>query len=343
MRKGFDGRYAYRIKGIECRDVEDVQTYNIEVEEDESYLLAGLISHNCKVPFDECTICSNKATKPSEYCTHIKEAVTQFTDDGRQIGMINWEPDFFDISKVHRNADRIAFTLRKVAGVNDVVLGAELALELGITEPTELIKDAKLRSRLQLLQKLAEMEKEIEGEIVSDPSMQSIAGCIQDMPCECGTVPQNDLGGMLREFADARVSLPIEAFLKLVMGSRFSEVEGDVASAKSALPCVFKEAMNDSTSFLSGVGNYEPVDKGVPNLLKRVVEDVARTSSLDSGPIGGRVQISVLRKSANTSLKVPVTPAGKCLAEEYARYKFAFIERVQDPFVAKLAIMQNFG
>ena len=343
MRPCIDGRYAYRIKNVTSRHAADVQTYNIEVEEDESYLLAGMISHNCKVPFDECTICHNKAKTANDYCDHIKEAVTQFTDDGRQIGMINHEPNFFDISKVHRNADRIAFTLRKVAGVNNVVLGAELAEEYGLTEPVELIKDAKLLSRIDLLQKLAEMEKEIDGEIKGDANMQNIASSIQDAPCDVGTVPQNEMGGMMRELADAKVSLPLNSFFKMAMGSRFSEIEDDIPSARSALPGVFKEASCDPVRFLSGISNYESVDKGIPHLLKRVVEKVARTSSLDAGPIGGRVQLTVLRKSASVQLRTNVTPAGKCLAEEYARYKFAFIERVQDPFVVKMALIQNFG
>ena len=342
MRICKDGRYAYRIKHVSIRHVVDTQTYNIEVEEDESYLLAGMISHNCKVPYDECTICGNQAKKPDEYCTHIKEAVTQFTNDGKQIGMINWDPDFFDISKVHRNADRIAFTLRKVAGVSNVVLGAELAQQWGITEPTELIKDAKVRGRINLLKKLAEMEKEIDGEIKADQNMKNIADSIQDVP-EIGTVPQKELSGVLKKCADARVSLPIDGFFKMVMGQRYSEVEKDIPSAKTAMLSVFSDAVTDPMSFLSGVGNYEPVDKGVTNVLKRAVEKVARTGSLDAGPVGGRVQLSILRKTSCVKLAAPVTPAGTCLAEEYARYKFAFIERVQDPFVARMAILQNFG
>jgi len=300
------------------------------------------VSMACKVPYDECTICGNQAKKPDEYCTHIKEAVTQFTNDGKQIGMINWDPDFFDISKVHRNADRIAFTLRKVAGVPNVVLGAELAQQWGITEPTELIKDAKVRGRINLLKKLAEMEKEIDGEIKADQNMKNIADSIQDVP-EIGTVPQKELSGVLKKCADARVSLPIDGFFKMVMGQRYSEVEKDIPSAKTAMLSVFSDAVTDPMSFLSGVGNYEPVDKGVTNVLKRAVEKVARTGSLDAGPVGGRVQLSILRKTSCVKLAAPVTPAGTCLAEEYARYKFAFIERVQDPFVARMAILQNFG
>lgn len=301
------------------------------------------VSMACRVPWDECTICKNHARKPDEYCVHIKEAVTQFTNDGRQIGMINYEPDFFDISKVRRNADRIAFSLRKVAGVEDVVLGTELARQWGITGPDDLVKDAKLRSRIDLLRKLAAMEKEIDGEIKADPNMQSIADSIQDLPENCGTVPQEQLGGLLREFANARVSLPLEDFLKLVMGDRYGEVESDVPSARAALPCVFSEALDNPEEFVSGTGNYEPIDKCVPNPLKRVVESIARTGSLDAGPVGGKVQITVLRKNASSRIKAPVTEAGKRLAEEYAKYKFAFVEHVQDPFVVKMSILQNFG
>jgi hypothetical protein len=300
------------------------------------------VSMSCTVPYDICTICGNEASKPSKYCTHIKEAVTQFTDDGRQIGMINTEPTFFDISKVHKNADRIAFSLRKVAGVGpDIVLSAELAEHLGISEPAFLTKNSKMQTSLSLLKKLAKMEKEIEGEIKGDDNLQNIAASMQDLPEIC-TVQENQLKGVLAELSDARVSLPIEDFFKLVMGDRYSEIEQDIPSACTALPGVFSAALDNPEEFLSGVENYQPVDSPVPNVIRRVIENLGRTSSLSAGPLGGKIQITVLRKNASTKSKAPVTDAGRYLANEYAKYKFAFVERVKDPFITKMALLQNF-
>jgi len=126
------------------------------------------VSMACKEDYDVCSYCGHKAKTEAEHCKHVKEACAQMTDDGQFIGMVN-PPEanitFFDISKVHRNADRIAFSLRKVAGHGQVTLSTDLARMYGITEPAELVKDGKFHRRLDLLRKLAKLEKEIEGEI----------------------------------------------------------------------------------------------------------------------------------------------------------------------------------
>ena len=106
MRSCPDGRYAYRIKNVTSRKVTDIQTWNIEVEEDESYTVAGLISHNCNVPFDVCSICGNSARARRFYCDHMKKMAGQILDDGRHVYVDNPDPTYFDISGVFRPADR---------------------------------------------------------------------------------------------------------------------------------------------------------------------------------------------------------------------------------------------
>lgn len=115
MRKTSDGSYAYRIKEIETREVTDIQTYNFEVEEDESYTLAGLVSHNCRVEYDICSICGNKAKNRTEYCEHLQKYMGKAMPDGRQVYAINPRPKFFDISQVKNPADKTAYMLKKIA------------------------------------------------------------------------------------------------------------------------------------------------------------------------------------------------------------------------------------
>ena len=74
------------------------------------------VSMGCKVPHDVCSICGNKASKKSDYCEHISSNLKRVYPDGRQAFMLNLQPTFFDISFVRRRADKIAFTLRKIAG-----------------------------------------------------------------------------------------------------------------------------------------------------------------------------------------------------------------------------------
>jgi len=305
------------------------------------------VSMACNVPYDECTICGNKARSRKEYCDHLKKYATQMTKEGHQIGMVNRNPDFFDISKVHRNADRIAFTLRKAASADGApMLGVDMAQALGITPPEWLVKDSSYHRRYGLIRKLAAMEKEIEGTIEANPSMQCIAEGLNE---PCASVPEMDEGQLNQVFtalADARVSLPLEDFLRLVTGGRFDEVKDLVPEAKEALPGVFSDCMSCPDELLSGTENYEPLDLSVPNLVNSIVRKMAGPV-LAQEPLKGRVTTITLRKKAG--IIVPYkksrnfTKAGQVLAREYARYKLAFLDKVDDDFVTRMSVLQNFG
>ncbi len=83
-------------------------------------------SMGCKIPYDVCSICHNKASKSAEYCDHIKKEKNKVYSDGRKVAMVNLHPNFFDISEVLVPADRTAFMMQKVAEYT-----AKLSAELG--------------------------------------------------------------------------------------------------------------------------------------------------------------------------------------------------------------------
>ena len=86
------------------------------------------VSMGCKVAYDVCSICGNKAKKASDYCNHIRQDKKKIYPDGKQPYMINYNPTFFDISIVRRRADRIAYVLSKVASA-DASIGNYMADE----------------------------------------------------------------------------------------------------------------------------------------------------------------------------------------------------------------------
>lgn len=45
--------------------------YNIEVEEDHSYIVEGVVVKNCSVEYSLCSVCHNKAATADEFCEHI--------------------------------------------------------------------------------------------------------------------------------------------------------------------------------------------------------------------------------------------------------------------------------
>lgn len=76
-------------------------------------------SMGCKVPFDICNICGNKAPNRTYYCEHLKYYMGRIVPSlGKMAYAINTKPKFFDISRVLIGADRIAKTLQKVAAQN---------------------------------------------------------------------------------------------------------------------------------------------------------------------------------------------------------------------------------
>lgn len=67
---------------------------------------------------DECSWCKHKARHDKERCAHIPKMLGELNKEGELCGMINPDPHFFEISEVGRPADRIGFTLAKVASTN---------------------------------------------------------------------------------------------------------------------------------------------------------------------------------------------------------------------------------
>lgn len=124
------------IRSIESMYVE-TDVYNLEVEEDESYLVEGLAVHNCKVPYDICSICADWeritknprvdlaehrrhpirgfSTVTNEYCQHLQNELNKIYPDGRKVKMLNIHPRFFDLSLVFIGADKTSKVLAKLA------------------------------------------------------------------------------------------------------------------------------------------------------------------------------------------------------------------------------------
>jgi len=89
------------------------------------------VSMGCKVPFDICSICGNRAKTLAQYCGHLKDEMNTVYDDGRRVYAVNTRPKFFDLSIVTIPADSTAGFLSKVAGLHErPQLSAKLGLDL---------------------------------------------------------------------------------------------------------------------------------------------------------------------------------------------------------------------
>lgn len=95
------------------------------------------VSMGCKVPYDICSICSQKSKTRFDYCQHMQPPAelrsvygpNKILPDGRKIYVINTLPKFFDISFVFIGADKTAKVMAKVASKGEqVCLGEVCAL-----------------------------------------------------------------------------------------------------------------------------------------------------------------------------------------------------------------------
>lgn len=73
------------------------------------------VSMGCKVAYDICSKCANKAKNISLYCDHLKYAMSQVLPDGSQIYALNPFPRFFDLSYVLRGAEKTAKVLKNLS------------------------------------------------------------------------------------------------------------------------------------------------------------------------------------------------------------------------------------
>jgi hypothetical protein len=113
------------------------------------------VSMGCRIKFDVCSICGNKAPSRKDYCDHAKNQLNEILADGRIVFVDNPDPNFFDISVVWRPADRTGFMMKKVA------YDGALAFTRSSASTGEKVAQRELLSKL--LGKVADIDKYIEG------------------------------------------------------------------------------------------------------------------------------------------------------------------------------------
>jgi hypothetical protein len=102
-------------------------------------------SMGCKVPYDVCNICGNKAPTRAQYCEHLRYSMGRFIPSvGKVAYAINPKPKFFDISVVLIGADRIAKSLMKVASEHSgvpILSSAYLAEKMAANKKATITKE----------------------------------------------------------------------------------------------------------------------------------------------------------------------------------------------------------
>lgn len=91
------------------------------------------VSMGCRVPYDVCSKCGNKASSRKEYCEHLKHHMNELEPSGLRICAFNPVGDFFDVSDVGVPADPSSGFLEKVASL-ETISSAQLAEMYALAE-----------------------------------------------------------------------------------------------------------------------------------------------------------------------------------------------------------------
>ena len=302
-------------------------------------------SMSCRVPYDTCSMCGHQAANRKEYCTHLKNDMGQVKAGGFQVYAINDRPMFFDYSGVFRPADRIAYGIRKVAaeGVEpeEFIPSTMLAEQWGVSAPKSVLFDSSPRhvqEKLAAMERLAAMEKEIEatGSAISPEADAGIT--TGSLGAETGSELRGlDFNEMMGALSQAKICLPMKDFFRLILGNKFDSVAGEMDGAESLLPGMFSRMLNtgDGVEDVTGMKTYDPAASLLPKRIRDMVENAAPDMSLDGGPVGRRVQVSIIRGGPGKLAKMSHVKSASdnkvasFLAKQYVAYQLAFSQSLE--------------
>lgn len=119
------------------------------------------VSMGCRIKYDICSICGNRAPTRNEYCEHVngrdpRYGMNSLLPNGQRCFVWNPSPLLFDLSWVWKPADRIGYMLKKVAEESSPyeIMSADLGL---------IVKDAEIKR--SALDKLSIIDKIVRGDV----------------------------------------------------------------------------------------------------------------------------------------------------------------------------------
>ena len=292
-------------------------------------------SMGCLTKDDVCSVCG-KRTSPNDSanrCDHLKNHLLEYTDKGTQVHALTDHPIFYDISRVARPADKIAYSIGKVA--SDGRMAAPLSA-FRLDQNT-----GRRIDRLSLMYKIAEEEKKL-----SDIERIPVEDTDDEDKDVIKKIKDKDKGKVLIILKRHHTMLPSPVFLDLMAG-------GDSVCRKGLpligdhLSGIFNDVLGEGSieGFLDD-GTYDGEDVDDP-VLEDIVAPLIRRYSLDDEPFKRRViriTIAPGKKIATDGPQI-ITPGAdsiaRKLARKYARYQLSFLSTYPDRVTIRRALATN--
>jgi len=337
------------------------------------------VSMACSVPHDVCSYCANVAPTTADYCSGtyqggmckaggLRDNIGSLIEiDGgiHHLHADNPQPSFFDISNVYRPADRIAYVmgaLEKSAAVHGrVIKSAELAHQMGIVEPIEMMLQGDYPKEVEHLIKTAYLLAARESQIHEDPNTLSATSAlafrdsVQDADLELPPQFRYKFAYALRAMADQQICLPVSAFLAATTDISHEKAATVSALVSRELPGIFTR-MLEKGDLPARVkkSHYAPSVAVAPPRFETWAAKLASHFSLHPAHVQDRVTRAALYleeapvlRSGNEKVASDNSDVSK-LAEEYALYQLSFLgaQPTHKPdlaLTADLVLLQNYA
>lgn len=326
------------------------------------------VSMACRVPHDTCSFCKHAAKNRDEYCTQEKCAaggcrsnltrLVKVGGDLHHLHVDNPTPTWFDISRVFRPADRIAYGakadyLTKAASDDSMFdLQDYIKASASSTAPLDVILyqsgnhgmwSEKLASQIRLGYGLARLESYKTSEDINNYRCFVTEPFPVEKLASFGT---NSCNNQLAALADRQIILSLADY------ARLTDNAAHVKSASSVLPSIYTKMTEDESLPLRvESGDCDFIDKTANEDSRMLAASVYAEHSLNKQAAQDRNFLSCIRGHGVPALvsfekTASFDEAGDKLARDYAMYKLAALWRsaASDdnfPLTARLSLRQN--
>lgn len=293
-----------------CDDSSRIPVYNLEIENDQSYIAGGVAVHNCS----RCGYIFTPKSK--QRCTHISLRKLCIEEDGLQNMIYCPEPLFYDISYVGNNpAAKIAAALLRIAEPEKGPSIKEMLKFSNVCHYSEAI----------IIKAIIDAENDISDEEVNGIS--------------CALKPDV---GKESEFIKKAKQLPPEKVLSachrlriVLTPTQFARIFGvleeptGVIGFLDALPGIFRKLLKEDPGAFDDAGYLplEPPESAVIRQLEPLCQDF-QIQRVMSKPI------IMIKVASEPKPRFP-TPQGYRLAAEYAKYMYTCLRIFGGPQAAR--------
>jgi hypothetical protein len=334
----------YKIEKIHLQE----KVYDLTIPGDHSFVANFIGVSNCQVPYDVCSICGHKAPDAKKRCKHIPSQLGEITKEGKMVGMLNPDPEFFEISKVRRPADRVAYSLNNLEKnasdsnniqdryTNNLKQAAEIYL------PPSLTLSKFASNKRSIVNKLAKLEKHIDmiasGKVENSRDkfikneLPKINYSSEISDKTISELRKFDHHQLLKALADKGIIFTPEEFFKYIFDNKMND--DHLEGMKTHLPSIH-EKLKDNDEELHNE-DFEPSSSSrVPSEIMELVKSLTGDHSLFDEPVKNRIMRITIVTRPKVELKKESSVKSKSLFEEqlavkYANYQLSALSYLDD-------------